>query len=143
MRKIFLKQKKRGVALLIAVLVSSIVLVIGLGVYERTYKASLFSSFWKQSQIAFSAADAGLECALFYDLHPSLAISCFGTTPSGWDRAMVEPYNQKFEADTSFGGCAKVTIIKNGETRIESRGYNVPCSSSNPRQVERGIKIDY
>ncbi len=40
------------------------------------------------------------------------------------------------------GSCATVTIIKNsGATQIDSRGYNI-CTT-NPRRVERGLRIKY
>lgn len=76
--------QKRGVALLIAVLMMSVTLAVGLGVYQRTYKELYFSSFWKQTQIAITAADGGLECGLYWDLHPSASPACFNTTITTW-----------------------------------------------------------
>ncbi|MFZ2303769.1 MAG: hypothetical protein WAV98_03220, partial [Minisyncoccia bacterium] len=67
------KTRKRGVVLLIAILVGGVALAVGFGVYHRTYKELLFASFWKQTQVAFSAADSGLECALYWELHPAQA----------------------------------------------------------------------
>ena len=75
---------RRGVTLLIAVLVLSAVLSVGLGVFQRVYKELYFASFWKQTQIAGAAADSGLECALYWDLHPSATPACFGTPISTW-----------------------------------------------------------
>lgn len=74
---------KRGVVLLISVLVASVALAVGLGVYQRTYKELYFSSFWKQTQIAASAADSGLECANYWNLHPSVTPECFETSIPG------------------------------------------------------------
>lgn len=74
---------KRGVVLLISVLVASVALAVGLGVYQRTYKELYFSSFWKQTQIASVAADSGLECATYWDLHPSATPQCFTVTVPG------------------------------------------------------------
>lgn len=56
--------------------------------------------------------------------------------------------------DPSTVSCGEVTISKNvNKTRIEARGYNVGysptinseggCDISNPKTVERGIRIDY
>ncbi|MBI3634052.1 MAG: hypothetical protein HY228_00325 [Candidatus Yonathbacteria bacterium] len=140
---------QKGATLLIAVLMASVMLSVGLGVYQRTYKELYFASFWKQAQIAFAAADSGLECAMYVDLHPPILPAlptCFGTvysiviTPPG-----VPGVGGEFEANTS-GGCAIVTITKNSSqpfTTIESRGYNDVCGSTNPRRVERGLRIDY
>ena len=58
---------RRGAILLIAIMVSSVVLAVGFGIYQRTYKQLLLGSFWRQIQIAFAAADAGLECAVYWD----------------------------------------------------------------------------
>lgn len=135
------QKKNRGVVLLIAVLVSSVALAVGMGIYQRTYKELLFSTFWKQAQVAFSAADAGLECALYWDLHPAVSASCLGATVAGW--------NPSLDATASFTIatplCVVVNITKNAAwpfTTIEARGYNT-CDTSNPRRVERGLRIDY
>lgn len=130
----------QGSALLIAILMSSVVLAVGFGVYQRTYKEVLFSSIWRQTQIAFSAADAGLECAIYRDLHAG-ATGCFGTTfawtplASGtWSPAPL----------SSAGGCVNIKVTKSGaSTVIEARGYNDACGSTNPRRVERGLRIRY
>lgn len=131
-----------------AVLISSIVLTIGLGVYLRTYKELYFSNFWTQSQIAFAAADSGLECALYLETHLTAPLECFGNSLVGWTPG--DPAGGSFQEST-YGGCVEVMIIKApspllpvGITmRIESRGYNDACGSTNPRRVERGIKLEW
>ncbi len=137
---------KRGAALLMAVLISSVMLSIGIGVYQRTYKQLVFSSFWKQMQIAFAAADGGLECALYWDLRPgALSPTCFRVA-TGW-----APGSATVATGVNLvtsGGCVNVTITKPSPlapylTRIDSRGYNDACGSTNPRRVERALKIDY
>ena len=55
-----IQQSKKGAVLLIAILMASVMLTVGLGVYQRTYKEIYFASFWKQTQRAFSGADIGL-----------------------------------------------------------------------------------
>ncbi len=151
---------KRGAALLMAVVISSVMLSVGLGVYQRTYKQLVFASFWKQMQVAFAAADSGLECAMYWDLHPTASATCFGpvqtvsvSANSTWDPTAASPYNEGFTVPAS-GGCVKVTITKPSphfradgvtpySTFIESRGYNDACGSTNPRRVERGLHINY
>ena len=137
------KNRRKGVALLIAVLLASVMLSVGLGLYQRTYKQILFSSFWEQEQIAFAGADGGLECALYWDLHQLVnSATCFGTTVPGW--------NPSLNISTSFTiniptVCLTVEITKNAVTpftTIQSHGYNT-CDSTSPRRVERGLRIDY
>ncbi len=138
-----LYSSRKGATLLIAILMASVMLSVGLGVYQRTYKELYFASFWKQAQIAFAAADSGLECALYWDLHPVASASCFGSIVSAWNPSLNISSN--FEINTP-GGCALVTITKSALwpfTTIKSRGYNDICGSANPRRVERGLQIDY
>ncbi|MDO8603905.1 MAG: hypothetical protein Q7K40_00600 [bacterium] len=135
------KKDSKGAVLLIAILVSGVTLAVGFGVYNRTYKELLFASFWKQTQIAFSAADAGLECALYWDTNGGSPI-CFGSAISGWTPGTAG----SFSAPVS-SGCVSVIITKVGVspsivTTIESRGYNT-CDATNLRRVERGLGVQY
>lgn len=147
----FLPSQKRGVTLLIAVLVASVVLAVGIGVYQRTYKELYFSSFWKQTQVAATAADSGLECALYWELHPVPAgdpVYCFGSQiwPINWIPG--DPTGGTFTKDTP-NGCVNVVITHPGSpgTHIEARGYNDACVlgnvPTNLRTVERGLYFEY
>ncbi|MBI5400791.1 MAG: hypothetical protein HZB12_01600 [Candidatus Yonathbacteria bacterium] len=129
----------RGAVFLIAMLVASVALAIGIGVYHRTYKELLFASFWKQAQTAFAAADAGLECALYWDWHPASA-TCFGSAITAW----IPGSAGSFDANVGTG-CVHVDITKAGTpvvTTIQSYGYNT-CDPASLRRVERGLRIDY
>ena len=71
MFSIKLKQKnntkaKRGFTLLIAVLATSIILSISLGIFDIITKEMKLASLGRESQIAFYAADAGEECAFYW-----------------------------------------------------------------------------
>jgi hypothetical protein len=157
MRKHFSQKNNRGAVLLIAVLMTSVVLSVGMGIYERTYKSLVFSSYWEQTQIAFAAADAGFECALYLDTHPTVVPKCFNQDiPAAWVLGGVTP-SEGIDLATPSGGCVNIQITKPlvpvtpptdpatfyTATHIEARGYNDGCSSTNPRRVERGLKIDY
>lgn len=140
----------RGAVFLIAMLVASVALAVGLGVYNRTYKELLFASFWKQTQTAFASADAGLECALYWDIHPLANASCFTQTVSG-QVTQVIPWTPGFAGsfDANVGtGCVHVDITKVGSapvpvaTTIQAHGYNT-CNIADLRRVERGLRIDY
>jgi hypothetical protein len=64
-------KKNKGFALLFAVMLSSIVLAITLGVANIALKEINFSTSAKDTNDAFLAADVGVECALFLDKSPS------------------------------------------------------------------------
>ncbi len=59
--------QERGFTLFYAVLVASLLLALGLAIFNITYKELILSSGARESAVAFYAADAGLECALFWD----------------------------------------------------------------------------
>jgi hypothetical protein len=141
------RSKNGGAVLLIAVLVSSVALAVGLGVYNRTYKELLFASFWKQTQVAFAAADGGLECALYWDLHQAPSpVSCFGNTVLLSDGTSWNPSaNVAVLLDITTPICATIEVTKNAiapNTIIKARGYN-SCNNTDPRRVERGLQVDY
>lgn len=152
-----IKTQKRGAVLLISILVSSVVLIVGMGVYQRTYKELLIGSFWKQVQIAFASADAGLECAIYWDNLLTLGTgvsgtddaSCFGQ-PSfkwfdngGWAPDEYKVWDKNLPI-SSIGGCVNIRVVKmpDGETLIQSRGYNT-CDATSARRVERGRYYRY
>lgn len=140
------KSKNKGAVLLIAILVGSVALAVGFGVYNRTYKELLLVSFWKQSQEAFYAADTGLECALYWDTRvpqPTSA-TCFGATVPGWNPSAASTSTVATLAITS-PICVNIEIIKSDTfpfTTINARGYNT-CDSNNTRRLERGLRVEY
>lgn len=56
------KQENRGFALLFSLVVSSVVLAIGLTILDFTIKQLTLSSVTRDSELAFHAANAGIEC---------------------------------------------------------------------------------
>ena len=60
--------RRQGFALAFTVLISTIVLTIALSMYLIFYKELVLSGVGKESQIAFYAADLGIECVLKNDL---------------------------------------------------------------------------
>ena len=146
--------KKSGFVLLLAMLVSSLLLSIGLAVFNITIKQVTLASAGRESQFAFYVADTGIECALYWDIqHGAFAVSSasdimcneqtFSVGGSGFDVPMTFTIN--FPPDLY---CAIVSVTKTdlggGATRtiIESRGYNT-CDTSNTRRVERAIRVRY
>lgn len=154
---------KSGVALYLAIVVGSILITTGMGFSGIFFRELRISRLQFPSLVSFYAADAGQECALYYDLEvrafndPSTApatIECFGIdlpidnqTSGG-----VERYKFFFNLSSEVSACADVTIKKEfidipsfGNTlctRIDSYGENATCLSGEAT-VQRGyVTID-
>lgn len=63
-----MKKNTSGFALFVAVIVSSLLLIVVLSISSLAYKETILSNTGKESQFAFYAADSARECALFWDL---------------------------------------------------------------------------
>jgi hypothetical protein len=160
----------KGFTTLFAVLVASLLLAVGLVIFDITFKELAFSSIVRDSSFAVYAADGGIECALFWDLKAVHSVnfgsgSVFSTSTSsqsptsgvycnGQDVAAA-PWATQISASsatTTFtllyppkSYCAIVTVIKWGtplHTSIVSRGYNT-CESGASNRIERAIQANY
>jgi len=60
--------RRGGYALMLSIVVSSIVLSIGISLLNIVQKELILSATGRDSQFAFYAADAGLECVLYWDI---------------------------------------------------------------------------
>lgn len=159
--------KKRGFALLIAVIFMSVMLTFGLALSSLAYKQQMLASTAIESQYAFYAADAALECALYEDQQrnlfeytsnmsaPAPIMTCDANTPisppvvlSHTENTWVIFSRLSFDSGTR---CADVTVYKpavsSNKTHIFSQGYDVSCSTvANPngaRLVSRGLNVRY
>lgn len=81
--KIIKTKNKYGFSLFVALVVSSSLLLISFLIAKITTKGLEFANTGKNSQIAFFAADAGIECALYYDtvFEPSKFATSTGGSP--------------------------------------------------------------
>jgi hypothetical protein len=73
------KENNKGFVLMIALVLISIVLVVGLGVYDIILREIIISIAGRESQKSFYAADSGIECALYWDVKEK----AFGSAESG------------------------------------------------------------
>ena len=73
-------QPKAGFAMLFSVLISSLLVVIGLSIFNITLKELTISTSARESQVAFYAANSGIECALYWDLKGNGSRSAFAST---------------------------------------------------------------
>lgn len=153
----------QGFVMLFAMLLTSIVLAITIGVANISYKEILLSSTARDSSYAFYAADTGAECALYFDYKTQPSVfsiidgaptGCAGVTPSmtggGFD---VFGNYREFYFNINAKYCALVRVYKDYQgdidgdgiseslTKIDSRGYNVVCTKAVP-SVFGGAGID-
>jgi hypothetical protein len=165
------QRPEAGFALLIAVIFMSVMLSFGLALGSLSYKQQVLASSAVQSQYAFYAADAGLECALYADQRddrfayplsdPSSVpqIICDNSPVYSSSKQWFPSSPQRWiimntlQMDTNR--CVDVTVYKykdqqppdNLTTYIFSQGYDVSCATVvNPngmRFVARGVQIHY
>lgn len=145
----------RGFTLLIAVILTAVLLAVGLSLLDTATKQLILASTAKQSELAFYTADSALECALYHDQQvgsfsystPAASVTCRGqalpltTSQSSGTRTTT------FTIPCSTGAAgneAGVAVYKqsNGATAIYATGWS-SCSTSDPRRVERGLKVTY
>jgi hypothetical protein len=170
MNNILLQIKKNttrsceGFVVLFAVLVSSVVLLMALGITSVASKEITLAIQSRDSAKAFFAADTGMECMLYADrvqhifqVVGSNPISCNGVSnivPAGTGPFIY--YMATGQVGTNTESCAKVTINTNYVppagggpfTRIESLGYNslyngVDCGPNTPNRIERAYRATY
>ena len=161
---------RKGVALFIALVTASIVLAIGMSILNLTLKSFLLSGAARDSEMAFSAADAGMECAQYWNSSNAAAggkfslpagsntqIDCMGVPMS----FSVASFGTKNTFSLDWGAsaplCTKIEVTKFQNTldcpntkvlplvstctEIISRGYNKSCSSlSDSHTVERALQ---
>ncbi len=167
MKNIFLKNEtvdgKKGFVILFAVLLSSIVLLITLGIASIASNELILSSSAREAQYAFFAADTGAECALYWDKQglfadPNTPAKVTSGVCDGITVTPLPVFGSGFsyvlnDLDlNSVKQCAMVTIDKDSPpnsvpsgTKIESKGYNVPCQAigTSSRAIERVVRLTY
>lgn len=163
------KRIARGFALLLAVLVVSIILAMSFGIFSISLKELILTSFIKDSENSFAAADRALECTLYWDhAYPQneMPYSIFPTSMSavpppnppfpicdgkqlnsvpatGWNTtgSTVATGTTRFLLNFSDGSCSAVLVVKDATTTIiTSEGYNT-CNPNNARRTQRTIQV--
>ena len=159
--------RQGGVALLFVVLLTSVLLLVAIGITDVSYNEATFSVEAKDSDRAFFAADTGVECGLYLDKE-----ALFGgggtATPSCNDYlpTLVDSGGGNYAFAIPLGGqCAAITVDKHyiaadgtgPYTQISSIGYNVPAdpaalptscvtaaaAAANPNIVTRALRTEY
>ncbi len=150
-----MKSHSRGFTLLLAALVSSLVLAVGLSIVAIVKKSVMLSSIGRESQFAFYAADTGAECALYWDLRhgyfattaPAVTPTCAGSTLVANGRAPTTPYTMTFQFEPN-GRCVDVAVLKqdtNPRTTIHADGFSTSCAQifTSGRTLQRSVEIRY
>ncbi len=150
--------KESGIALFIAIIFASVVLLIGLTMASFGYKQVVLSSTAVASQKAYYAADSAMECALYADQQQSAFtdstdgyIYCAGL--DHFTETNVNGY-RKYEIskirNISLDVCANVVVYKETSspytTYIFSTGfYDVGQNNCNvnTHTTVKGVSIKY
>ncbi|MEK7208622.1 MAG: hypothetical protein AAB699_03720 [Patescibacteria group bacterium] len=155
-------RRARGFTLLFAVLIGSLLFSLGLAVSHVALREVVLAAAGKESERAFYAADAGSECALYFDLRVGGTFPDSSSAPrrasvacAGGTSALTVVSETGFAATTTFrlslaSQCADVAVGKvkpqgraSGRTVIESRGRNDCGEGDNPARVERALRVRY
>lgn len=155
-----ISNSESGFTILLAALVASLVLTLGVSIFSIAQKQVILSSLGRSSQYAFYAADSGAECALYWDIrfnffstttNGTIIPGCGGTSPLIFTPPTVPEnqniYTMEFEYEPN-GYCAKVSVTKNllePSTVIHADGFSVACVDidvSN-RALQRSVELRY
>jgi len=147
-------QQNKGFAILFAVVISSVILAVTLGVADVSLKEIKFSTEAKDTNDAFFAADTGAECALYYDRTALIDNAFTGTatmTCNGLNITLSGSFPFWSFILSGLGsegqGCARVTVDKTNLpiTTITSKGYNNGGSLciKKTNTVERELELNY
>lgn len=139
------KNKQAGFAVIYAVVISSFIILIGSSLFSTSIKQIILNSAKTNSAKVFYIADAGIECALYYELYQggtenNTFYDCFNSTypVSNID---VDKYLIEFSSTAIGDGCGQILVRKNvprnvegspvNTTEVISRGFN-SCIGNNP-----------
>lgn len=162
---------QKGFTLLVAIVVTSLLLIVGFVVSNVALKQIVLADAVVESQYAFYNADSGADCAVYWDLkNGNNGVSPFSTSTAGTiscrgsiniitnsqTNIATNPVSSSvvggggssnstsiFQVDYEKG-CAIVRVTKqnDGYTTVDSRGYNT-CDTSSRRRYERGLTLTY
>lgn len=147
-------KKNNGFVILYAVTLAAILLAIALGVINIALKEVKFGTSAKDTNNAFFAADAGIECALVSDksvtglfVTGNATLTCNGVSVTATE-SPSSFWTFVLDMNSTKQGCAKVTVDKtiSSKTTIIAKGKNISdalCSTTTASTVERELKTSY
>ena len=155
------KNKNNGFVILYAVVIATVVLLVGVSLMNIMTKQLFLSSISRNAKVSYYAALAGRDCAEFWKKikineadyfsldHTDDPLKCFGNDPVESYKMSVDPYtsafittfNLEFTAGTNIL-CSKVMVEYNqtadcvaNRLLISSEGYNDNCSATKASNV--------
>src|SRR3989344_3437475 len=145
-------QNQKGIAVFIAIIAVSAILLIVLSIADIAFKEQILTYSGKDSKIAFYAADSGLECALYHDVKkPGFSfatpndplqvgiINCDGLPVNNPAITSGDPTTQtiySYNLSGTANSCTIVIVSKTDtgsppiKTKIEASGYNNNCNTT-------------
>jgi len=108
-------ESQRGIALFMALVVVSVLLLLTFSVSNITFRELVISSTVQESQIAFYAAESGIECALWNNKYFAFSGSDDAPTPQcgGEEQFARDPADNNFwEIDYSLNGSCSVVRVE-------------------------------
>lgn len=116
------KNPQKGFTILVAVITAGILLIVAMSIGGVALKEQILSTTNKESQIAFYAADTGIECAMYWDLN-SRTGGIFAPDSDGNSRDSTNPpgsYNPSCGGvPLSFSGPSDVVPSLDGTSHAE------------------------
>jgi hypothetical protein len=158
------QSRESGVALLFVILLTSVLLLVAIGITNISYRETTFSIEAQDSDRAFFAADTGIECGLYLDNRGVFgpaglgSYTCAGTSPYIVATAPIF----HFVLPLGPRQCVEVDVNKAADptglglfdyTSMSAVGYNVTASTTDPtvcisgapglRVVTRVLELEY
>ncbi|MCK5059637.1 MAG: VWA domain-containing protein [Candidatus Pacebacteria bacterium] len=147
------RTNNRGIALLMAIIVSAIVLALGLSISIITSRSIILSGGVRESQLAYYAAEAGSECVRYWSLQDrrnfsstqGFTISC-NDEDFTWPLDSAGPYNFQFGhnyyigvTEFAYPYISVVSVMRKAglfNLDIDAKGYNTDVPNAS-RKFER------
>jgi hypothetical protein len=143
-------KKQNAFALFYVVIMISIISTIAFGLASITYKQKFLSSLAYDSQAAFYAADAGMECALFYNADvfaQNNTINCYDFAPDKFGQFLTltkGSLNTIWTTSPRIETCFSIELnipTPPADPRLSfiAKGYNM-CQQNQVRYIERTLR---
>lgn len=109
------KSTEKGFVLLLTMIIVSVILSISLSIFTITIKEIVLSTFLRESEKAFTAADRALECTLFWDralpTQPGgLQYTPFATS-TAWSNSSINMSTVTCNTGASSGGDVRLDSL--------------------------------
>lgn len=145
-------QGRQGFALFYTIIMISVISAIAFGLASITYKQKNLASLAYDSQTAFYAADAGMECALYnnqrlldYTNPANATIDCFDTAPNNFGQFLtlnIDLLKPIWTASSRKETCFSFEFDPGTlpmRPSFSAKGYST-CQPNSSRYVERNLR---